>query len=859
MLLAVLALFAAANPSLPTDGVTRLVIGHLVLVLGPALAGASCFRAAKLGARRAAPTWWLIGTGAVLVATGQAIWFVQQVVLEQTLPFPSLSFYLFIAFHPLFAIGVLRSLRARGRSEPLLDIALDALLASAAIAAVLIRFVHEPLRAARPGLTYVEVSWIVSGQFLTHLSLVAVGVVVILRRSMLSPRAVAGLAGVAIVNSLANLLQMASLDPDPASPGDAFDLIWLLAWSLLAWAGLTGASTGERVWSGHAATWVSARLRQSVAPIGILVLAGLTIDVMRRGDAGPELFIALIVLGLLLAVRMARAVGAVERENRERRELERTRVLVELSRTFAAAPRVENALAHVLTSAEKLLSTRRVWIERIGEDGSIQLHAGSDVADTVAPLDGTAGQWLGERRYAQKLTGERESSTGPEGAGLNARVWLAAGSIRFGPRIAGTLIAERDVAGFDADELELLGALADQAAVAIENARLIDEARRAERRRLGNEKLVSLGNLVAGVAHEINNPLTAIQSAADLLASGHPDERDSETLEILRSEAVRAGDLVRRMLDFIRPDEGRTVPTDVASAVYGALKVRLSEHERMGVRVNVRLDELPLVFAEPGRLHQVFLNLIVNAEHALAADHGPRTIEITGRVDEMAVNVEFRDNGCGIPADQLDRVFDPFFTTKAPGAGTGLGLSLSHGILRDFGGTMTVNSTVGVGTSFTVQLPVAPASLPDETASAPTITLPASPAVSSLSILVVEDEASIRTLVRRYLRRRGHEVETADNGRAALAALERRSYDVIVTDMKMPEMGGEELYSRLCDADDAHAQRVLFISGDTVSEGTREFLLRSGRPFVSKPFDLDELAARISETAVAAGYVDFPG
>jgi DNA-binding response OmpR family regulator len=123
----------------------------------------------------------------------------------------------------------------------------------------------------------------------------------------------------------------------------------------------------------------------------------------------------------------------------------------------------------------------------------------------------------------------------------------------------------------------------------------------------------------------------------------------------------------------------------------------------------------------------------------------------------------------------------------------------------------------------------------------------------------VEDEANIRTLVTRYLRRRGHEVETAGNGRAALAAIERRSYDVIVTDMKMPEMGGEELYSRLCDADDAHAQRILFISGDTVSEGTRDFLLRSGRPFVSKPFDLDELAARISETAVAAGYVDFPG
>lgn len=859
MLLAVVALFAAANPSLPTVDVTRLVIGHVVLVLGPALAAASCFNAARLGARRAAPTWWLIGLGAVLAATGQAIWFVQQVVLEQQLSFPSLSFYLFVAFHPLFAFGVLRSLRARGRSDPAWDIALDALLASAAIAAVLIRFVHEPLRAARPWLTYVEVSWIVSGQFVAQFSLIAVGVVVVWRRSMLSPRAVAGLAGVAIVNSLANLLQMASLDPAPGSPGDAFDLIWLLGWALLAWAGLTGASTGGRVWSGRAATRVSARLRQSVAPIAILVLAGLTIDVMRRGDAGPELLIAFSVLGLLLAVRMARAVGAVERENRERRELERTRVLVELSRTFAAAPRVENALAHVLTSAEKLLSTDRVWIERIGDDGSIQLHAGSNVADTIAPLDGTAGQWLGERRYAQKLSDERESSTGLAGAGPNARVWLAAGSIRFGPRTAGTLIAERETAGFDADELELLGALADQAAVAIENARLIDEARRAERRRLGNERLVSLGNLVAGVAHEINNPLTAIQSAADLLASGHPDEHDSETLDILRSEAARAGDLVRRMLDFIRPDEGRTVPTDVASALHAALKVRLSEHERTGVRVNVRLDSLPLVFAEPGRLHQVFLNLIVNAEHALAANQGSRTLEVTGRVDEMAVNVEFRDNGCGIPADQLDRVFDPFFTTKAPGAGTGLGLSLSHGILRDFGGSMSVTSTVGVGTSFTVQLPVAPASLPGEPPTAPTAVPPVPPAMSSLSVLVVEDEASIRTLVRRYLRRRGHDVETADNGRAALAAMARRRYDVIVTDMKMPEMGGEELYSRLCDADNEHAQRVLFISGDTVSESTRDFLLRSGRPFVSKPFDLDELATRISEAAGAAAYVKLPG
>jgi signal transduction histidine kinase len=832
----------------------RVVAGHIALTVAPATAAASCLLAARRAARRALGTWVLLAAASLCVAAGQGLWFFAQFGLGREIAFPSPSFFLFIAFHPIFALALIRSLRRDTPSDSPVDLVHDGMLAAAAIAAFMLRFLFEPLLASRPWLSYGDIAWIVGGQFVAQLSLVAAGALVVWRRATLSPRATAALVTVAIVNSTANLLVAAGADPDVGNPGDAFDLLWLSGWLLLAWAGAIGAQGTERIWSGRGASYLSRRRRQAVAPAAALALTAIIVDIAIRGETGPETAVAVGLLAMLLAARIVRSEGAFERERQERRELARTRVLVDLSRTLAAAPRVEDALTQVLDSARQLLSAERAWVERPEAD-HVRVLAGADAEAATLASAASCGSWLGGRRSAQKLIGPNEPCRGPGGAPLPARRWIAAATIRFGERHAGTLIVERDDTGFDDAEIDLLGALSDQAAVAIENARLIDEARQSERALLRNEKLASIGRLAAGVAHEINNPLAAIQAAAELLNDDGVAAADPEPLDIIRSESRRVGEIVRRMLDFVQPSDVSVTAVAIADLVSATIRLRAYDQTTAGIRTVVRLDGLPPVAADRGQLQQVVLNLIVNAEHALAGGRADRTIEITGQVVGDDVIVHFHDNGSGIAPEDIGRVFDPFFTTKPPGVGTGLGLSVSYGILRELGGGITVESRPGVGTTFLVRLPMARGPAQDAAVKAGGDTAPPPIHVGGpLSVLLVDDEASIRELVSRFLRRRGHHVETAANGRAALDAVATRAYDVILTDLKMPELDGEELYARLVAMDALLPDRVLFMSGDTVADATRDFLSRTARPFVSKPFDLEVLASRIAEVGAARGH-----
>jgi signal transduction histidine kinase len=825
----------------------RIIFGHVVMIAAPAAAATWCLLAARVAARRALPTWLLLAAAALTVAAGQTIWFVSEIVLGVPIGFPSASFLMFLSFHPIFALALIRSLRRDTPTDSPIDLAHDGMLATVAIAAILLRFLFEPLLETRPWLSYSDVAWVVGGQFVAQLSLVAAGALIVWQRSTLSPRAAAAVVAVAIVNSVANLLILAGVDPDVGKPGDAFDLLWLAGWVLLAWAGTVGAQGTERIWTGRGANYLSRRRRQAVAPIAALAMIAIIVDIAVSGEVGAESAVAVALLSLLLAARVMRAAGAFERERQERRELARTRVLVDLSRTLAAAPRVEDALAQVLDSARVLLTVRRAWVERPAADG-VRTQTGPGADHAPIPAAASCGSWLAARRTAQKLVGPNEPCRGPGGAALPARCWIAAATIRFGERPAGTLVVERDDAGFDDAELDLLGALSDQAAVAIENARLIDEARQSERALLRNEKLASLGQLAAGVAHEINNPLAAIQTAAELLNDDGIGVDDPEPLQIIRSEARRVGQIVRRMLDFVRPTDVSVTAVDLAELVSATVRLRAGDQAAARIRTVVRLDGLPPVAADRGQLQQVVLNLVVNAEHALAKTAAERMIEVSGDVVGTDVVVRFRDTGSGIAPEHLGRVFDPFFTTKPPGVGTGLGLSVSYGIVRELGGTIGVESVPGTGTTFVVRLPASPA---------PTRVAPAADVAAALrvdgplSVLLVDDEPSIRELVSRFLRRRGHEVDTAVNGRAALDALANRAYDVILTDLKMPELDGEEFYARLLAMDAVLPKRVLFMSGDTVADATRDFLTRSARPFLSKPFDLEVLASRVAE--VGAG------
>lgn len=420
--------------------------------------------------------------------------------------------------------------------------------------------------------------------------------------------------------------------------------------------------------------------------------------------------------------------------------------------------------------------------------------------------------------------------------------------IRVEGRIVGVINLETQRShAFQETDLEVIQALSDLIGVGLENARLVEDSRQAERQRLQAEKLATIGQLVAGLAHEINNPLAGAQSAAELLLGQELPEDVRESLEVIRGESARAALIVRKLLEFSRPQDAVLHQTDVVDAIEAALSLRVYEHRLHDITVVRKFERVPPVRADVHRLQQVFLNLVVNAEHAMAGQTRPRMIEIEcGHPDEM-IEICVTDTGPGIPPSDLDTIFDPFFTTKPVGEATGLGLSVSFGIIRELGGSIRAVPHHG-GARFVIRLPpVRVASAVPAPIAPPTQVEPVTG--RGVNVLFVDDEPSLRRVAERYLSRLGHHVELAADGEEALRLLQTRRFDVIVTDLRMPHLGGEELYKRLGAFRVPLQDRFLFMSGDIVNEKTRRFLASTGRPYLHKPFELQRLASLIRTIA----------
>jgi PAS domain S-box-containing protein len=380
----------------------------------------------------------------------------------------------------------------------------------------------------------------------------------------------------------------------------------------------------------------------------------------------------------------------------------------------------------------------------------------------------------------------------------------------------------------------------------------VERAREQQLRRA--ERLASVGTLLGGVAHELNNPLAAIKAFASLMLMDPRDDEDREALETVQREADRAAKIVADLRLLARESQeaapARRQPVDLAEVVRHVLKLRGYALETRNILVELHLPQpLPPVLGDRGELEQVVLNLVVNAEQALAsAGPGlePRlTLGARPYGDRMVLTVA--DNGPGIQPEHLDHIFDPFWTTKAPGEGTGLGLSLVHTLVTEHGGVIGVESRPGHGATFTAELPIAPAPVPARS-------LAAAPGTAgrALRILVVDDEEPVRRTLVRYLSRRGHRVDQAAEGAQALEMVDRpdgKSYDVILSDLRMPGMGGAELLERLRARGDGVDQRVVFITGDAASADSAQLLARLGVPVLNKPFELDRVAAVVERSA----------
>ena len=404
----------------------------------------------------------------------------------------------------------------------------------------------------------------------------------------------------------------------------------------------------------------------------------------------------------------------------------------------------------------------------------------------------------------------------------------------------------------------------------------VTERVRREELHRRSERMASLGTTLAGVAHELNNPLAAISGFAQLLLKEQPrSEDDRSALETIHHEASRAAKIVRDLLTLSRtPDPGqRRSRVDLNTVVGYLLTTRRYALEARGVEAVMDLaTDLPPVLADRAQLEQVLLNLIVNAEQALrevadAPAPAGRTPRLTVRTwsDDARVNVEISDTGPGIPPEALTRIWDPFWTTKPEGEGTGLGLSVAHSIVAAHGGTIDVESTPGVGTRFVLAFPTlsrAAEAAADEAALAvagwtpPPVAADAldepvgDRAVRALDVLAIDDETSILRFLTRYLGARGHAVIAARDGAEALRLAEQMPLDVVICDLRIPGMDGEEIIRRLRQQPNAQRARYVLSTGDTASPAARARIAAiAPDAVVGKPYNVEELRLAVEERA----------
>jgi two-component system NtrC family sensor kinase len=357
-------------------------------------------------------------------------------------------------------------------------------------------------------------------------------------------------------------------------------------------------------------------------------------------------------------------------------------------------------------------------------------------------------------------------------------------------------------------------------------------------RLMESDRLAAVGELVAGVAHEVNNPLSSISAFAQLLLrDGDLTPAQRESIEVIKSETQRASHVVKDLLAFARRSEVSREPLDVNALLARTFRLRGYQLTSNKIQLETNLaPELPSVLGDARQLQQVFLNLVTNAIQAMAP-LGGGTLFVTTQGDATRVVVEMRDTGPGIPDAARAHIFEPFFTTKGEGEGTGLGLSVSYGIVTTHGGTIEVTKTTPAGTIFQVSLPAVEAEAAEQPISETSSMGRRSP-LAGLRLLFVDDEATLRAGLQAFGDVRGFRVLVAANGLQALDMIRTSPVDAIVCDLRMPGMDGAAFHERLRRDRPGLAARTVFITGDVVGGGRAT---GPRQPVLSKPFTFEKL------------------
>ncbi len=556
-------------------------------------------------------------------------------------------------------------------------------------------------------------------------------------------------------------------------------------------------------------------------------------DLLGRMHGSAILLVPLIhvgtSLGGLLMVSRGRVLDPTDWSTFARGVATQICHVLTLARAYSERERAEKLAVEHAALLDAVIVSAPDHVMHINLDGFVRFSnkdaRGLRVDEWIgknlfAMSPGEFGEQLIQAVKRMVLTGKPQGFEASMREPSGATVWY---STRIGPvkelgKLTGAVVIARDVSDQKATEMHLMVA----------------------------DRMASVGTLAAGVAHEINNPLAAVianleMAIQDVVAAGKltqlpPDL--TEELQDARLAADRVREIVRDLKIFSRAEEERHGAVDVEHVLESTLRMAWNEL-RHRARLVRQYRKIPLVEANESRLGQVFLNLVVNAIHAIPmGNYEANQITVSTSVDaDGNVVVGIADSGSGIPEEVRPRLFTPFFTTKPVGVGTGLGLAISHRIVSQLGGVLSFESELGKGTKFTVTLPVAVGPAPAKIAARAA----AEPSLRRGNILVIDDEAMLALAIQRFLSNE-HEVTAVHSAAAAIALFESGArYDVVLCDLMMPQVTGMELYDLVNQLDPEQARKMVFITGGAFTPSARDFLASSTNRQLEKPFDLEEL------------------
>jgi two-component system NtrC family sensor kinase len=728
----------------------------------------------------------------------------------------------FLAVYPAFFLAAWNLLAGHPLRQLTTEIILDSTLLTLTAVAWAYELFVEPFSGAAATIEVLEsVVYATGGLALIWL------IGMLLLRPNRFPSGGEGLAIVGLVLYGLSALVFGTVGlPSGAVTGTVLDFGWNVANLALGTAGaLAAARPDARPPEPVGRTSVAPRLFAVL--VGLAGLGALHVRSMMMGPMGIEDVLLPAAGGIVIAARVAYSLFVDRRyEGALEREVERqTQSLVD---SLAAAAGAERNLRLVVEASPDP-------IVLVNRDGRVVDF------NTALPADASAsGAAPASRSVLENLD--------PDTAGIVRQHLDAAfaGEVRRFeiplPRADGG----RGVSSVVYAPIREHGEISKVLAI----ARDVTELRRAQSQLQQADKLAAMGQLVSGVAHEINNPAAIISGFAQTLMLDDLRPEQREIVEMVRDEAMRIGQITTNLLAFARMSGPERSLVDVNELVRRTHTLRAYHLNTLNVGVQLELEPSdPRVWANVSELQQMLLNFLINAEQALESFNGPRGITLRTHADASEVRIECRDTGPGIPSGIRTRIFDPFFTTKPEGIGTGLGLSICYGIVKGHGGRIWVESEPGGGASFIVALPI-----DLRTAPRPTLetTTDLTPEAGTLSVLVVDDEPGIRQATARFLNRSGIQVRAVSDGAEALRALRTQPFDVILCDVRMPGMNGRDFLTRLREQAPRLVSTLVFATGDTLEPDTAALLADAGAPSLAKPFDFDALERLVREIAAHA-------